>query len=205
MVMQETENDAAADRQVIELPRRLVAPAAPDGRLVELRRRLYWTCRGIQIGAVLLAFWQVGDAIWPWLDVESFIARNAAAYGIDPISATSAKYWSALVINMTATLFVVPLSSSIFRLTQGFLAGEFFDFDTARRLRRIAFAGLAMAAADVAQRPMIYALVWPELFGKAPLFMPRDALLLVVSAFVFALATLFRAAAEVANEHRTFV
>lgn len=181
------------------------ATFAPNQRFIALRQRLQWTCRGIAIGAVLVAIWMIASQAWPWRDPGRFIGQIAALYRLNPAAVTPDGYWIAFAVHIAATATVILPVASIIQLVRGFLAGHFFEPTTASRIRRFGKAVMVMAIADVIKRPVIFVIAWPDLIGRAPIFEIGDLLLFAFAFFMIGLAAVFREASVVADEHRAFV
>lgn len=175
-----------------------------DDLVAALRERLRWICCAMEIGGALVACWVTVVSLLPWWDRARFVGEIAAEYDADPAVVTPTGYALAFCIHTAAMTSVIVLLLTIFGLSRALRRGGFRDLLIPKLLKRIGIACGAMAAANVAQRPLIYALAWPELLQKAPLFTPRDVLLLLFSGFILVLAAVFGAGAKAVGEHRAF-
>jgi hypothetical protein len=88
------------------------------------------------------------------------------------------------------------------------LAGRVFTVDAALWLRRTGMAGVAAVCVDVLARPTMLSILAGEFVLRSPrgfLLYPQDLLHLIFAAFVLALAHIFKAAAEMAEDHAQIV
>jgi hypothetical protein len=89
------------------------------------------------------------------------------------------------------------------------LAGRVFTVDAAALLRRVAVFGLAAQVADMAAHPLVSAIVTMHLpVGQRAIAFtanPTDLMVLLVLSAILALAHIFHAAAEMADDHARIV
>jgi hypothetical protein len=179
-----------------------------DKRIVALRQRIGWLSRLIDVGSALFVIGMTAFHILMRNYREEGLRKFLEALGLDPAivsdfanSAIQAMLF--VLIGLYAILFL-----AISRLTHGYLSGDVFSVAATERLRRVAFAGFAVAAFDVLGRLCIGLLISTELFAKAPIFFwiaPIDLALALFSILVLGLATIFRTAVVIAAEHSEIV
>ncbi|MFL5038894.1 MAG: DUF2975 domain-containing protein, partial [Xanthobacteraceae bacterium] len=96
----------------------------------------------------------------------------------------------------------------LWRLFGTYLAGRVFTVDAVTWLRRIGIAGIVAVMAGVLIRLAIIAVFSGQIIpaaGRSFLVLPQDLLNLIFAVFVLALAHIFRAAAEMAEDHAQIV
>jgi hypothetical protein len=119
------------------------------------------------------------------------------------------RYASALVAALLFTLVAgVPVVICIWRLAGTYLSGRVFSVDAALWLRRTGIAGLAAIVVSILVRALVASIIagQPVLIPPRGSFvLPQDLLHLIFSIFVLALAHIFKAAAEMAEDHAQIV
>ncbi|UFZ03845.1 DUF2975 domain-containing protein [Bradyrhizobium ontarionense] len=178
-----------------------------------LRSRIKWLCRSIQLAAASWSVWVPVSFLWHWLPIDP--ARMAGALGyalktdMSGLSATQVEWFLAL----TLVVWIPDLAVGycIWRLFGTYLEGRIFTADAAIWMRRVGVSGLAAVAADVVIRKIGLLVLTSHV--QLPLstllvfqtVVPGDLLRVLFSLFVTALALIFKAAAELADDHAQIV
>ena len=183
--------------------------AAPSPAVEALRARIGTLCKVLRLAAPAYAIWVFALLVMHWSDG----ADVARAYGhwlkIDlpevPVVARAAGF----LVHMVVWGLIVGACINLWLLFSGFLAGRVFTVDAALSLRRLALFGMAAEAADMAARPILSMLMTLHLPPGARhvgfFFQPNDLLNLMFLGGLFALAQVFKTAAEIAEDHAAIV
>lgn len=180
---------------------------APD-QSAALSTKLRLACHTIRIVTTLWAVWNFCVYAWVWSDRDALLARQTKLYGLDPMTVTDIRYWSASALEFVSWLVSLIVVFRVWRLTRAYLDGRVFTMEAASRLRAVALAGLMATAVDAVLSPLSGALVLNDLLGRVPIyywFNPTYLLYALMSGFLLALSVVFESAAEVANENAQFV
>ena len=181
-----------------------VSPA-PSALHVELRQKIGWICQSIRW--LLLAFlaWSAWRIISQSLDAREIVDQIAKTRSVD---VTVERFlWSRLPIFLdwfVAGGFVL----AVWRLMSGYLAGDIFSAEAAKRLRLVGLAGLVAQIFDMAARPVAFAIESLDMMRGLPwsaYLAPLDLLLIIVAVFILGLARIYGAAAKISDEHLRFV
>jgi hypothetical protein len=176
-------------------------------RDVKLHSRIGWICQAVRIAAIIWLLWAIAVNIWVWTHRANFMDKSLKMYDVDPATISDFNYWMADVPT------VVALSTSAFMvwrlqlLMRGYLDGDIFSVGASDRLRAVALAGFAAAAGAIA-RPLQVVLLSPTLLTKLQIWQlvsPETLLYALICGFLLALAAIFKAGAEIAEENRQFV
>jgi hypothetical protein len=189
------------------LPSASVSPPAATPELTRLRAGIGWICHAIRLAALVWTGWVLLRILILWGDRSALVGRMGRAFGVDPASISSARYWGSFALLLAAWAVAALLCWRIWQLFGSYLQGRIFTVDAALRMRALALAGFAATLADMAVRPLQFLVLLghlPERIGFGyPV--PHDLLHLLISGFVFALATIFKTAAEIAEDHAQIV
>ncbi|MGY3450627.1 DUF2975 domain-containing protein [Bradyrhizobium sp. USDA 4353] len=204
-------------KHVAASPRRAVPTDAafddnPAAQRV-LRSRIRWLCRSIQLAAVAWSLWVPVSFLWRWLPVDPAGLVGPLGYALKTdmtgLSATQVEWFLAL----TLVVWIPDLAVGycIWRLFGTYLQGRIFTIDAALWMRRVGFSGLAAVAADMTIRKLGLLVLTSHV--QLPLstlltfqtVLPADLLRMLFSLFVIALALIFKAAAELADDHAKII
>ena len=174
-------------------------------RILALQGRIGWIC---QIGRVLAA----GYALWTlWLTATFFAdgalvgRRFGMIAGLGPVEVTSGQQWAGFGLVMVDWLVLAITCGTAWQLFTSYLNGRIFTPDAANLLRRTALSGIAAVLLDLALRPVLVWLVAGTVpaYAKASwyYFSPHDLALLAFLVSLFAIAHIFKVAAELAEEN----
>lgn len=184
-------------------------PAAKiNPSLAALRGRIAWICQAVRIAALAWLLWGVATNVWIRFHRSEYFDKGLRFNEIDPASITDARYWAAFVLIIAVYAAAAFMVYRLWLLMQGYLDGDIFSVEAAGRLRRVALSGFAATAANVILPPLQLALMSTALFSKIPLWRlvaPDNLLYALLCGFFLALSAIFRAAAEIADEHAQFV
>lgn len=182
------------------------APAASSA--APLQKKIGWICRLVRLAALVWVVWSFGLFIYTATNRSEFFDRAIRFHGVDPASISEVRFWSANIVAVLVYVVIAYALRQLWRLMRGYLDGDIFSTGAAHRLRMLALAGLAAAATDFIARPLQVALMSTELIAKLPFWMllsPNDLLYALIFGFLLALATIFKVAAELAEENAQIV
>jgi len=181
---------------------------ADNPRLAILRAKIGWICHAIRAATAVWLTWILVQLIIHWWDRAS-LEQNFFRYLDADISGLSQfRYTLAFVLSLLVWVCAATLGYCIWRLFGSYLEGCIFTVDAALRMRAAAIAGFVATFADVAHRPLYYLTLMGHLPGKVGLaayVQPNDLLHLLLACFILALATIFKTAAEIADDHSQIV
>ena len=182
--------------------------AAPPGPS-DLRSRIGWICHALRIAAVLWIGWGAALLIIMWSDKARVTEGWGQLFSIDLSGLSDARYVTAFAVALVDLAVAAVVAACLWRLAGTYLAGSVFTVDAALWLRRTGIAGFAAIAVDVVARIVVASILTAQFVPTSArgffYLMPQDVLHLIFAAFVFALAYVFKAAAEMADDHAQIV
>src|SRR5262245_57732811 len=173
-----------------------------------LRRRVAPLCHAIRWSAVVWIVWASAAT----LSVFASKARVAEHYGrvlhADLAGLPTSGYAMALAIILVDLAIAWIIVVFVWRLFGHYLRGEIFSASAVREMWRAGWAGVAAVVADIVARPLVaYALTGH--LGESQRYhfwtSPDDLLHFLLALFVVALAHIFRAGVEIADDNRQIV
>jgi len=184
------------------------ADLTDNPQLAILRAKIGWICHAIRVATAVWLTWILVRLIINWWDRAS-LEQNLFRYLDTDISGLSQfRYTLAFALTLLAWLCAAALGYYLWRLFGGYLEGRIFTVDAALRMRAAAIVGFVATFADVVHRPLYYLTLMGHLPGKVGLaayIQPNDLLHLLLACFILALATIFKTAAEIADDHSQIV
>ena len=173
-----------------------------------LRARIAWICHALRIGAVVWIGWGVVWTLVSWSDKTRTLKSYGFWFSADFTGVSDARYTAAVVVVLLSLSAGVPVVICIWRLAGTYLAGRVFSVDAALWLRRTGIAALAAIVVNIIARVVVANIIagYPILIPPRGSFVvPQDLLHLIFAVFVLALAHIFKAAAEMADDHAQIV
>src|SRR5215468_6785144 len=174
-----------------------------------LRARIAWICHALRIGAVVWIGWGVVWTLVSWSDKTRTLKSYGFWFSADFTGLSDARYAAAVVAVLFSLAATVPVVICIWRLAATYLAGRVFSVDAALWLRRTGIAGLAGLIVSVIARVAVASILTGRWAPMSPLgffyILPQDVLHLTFVIFVLALAHIFKAAAEMADDQAQIV
>jgi hypothetical protein len=181
------------------------AAPGPSG----LRSRIGWICHALRIAAVLWIGWGFVIVLLVWGDRARVTEGWGQLFAVDLSSISDARYAAAFAIVLADLAVAAVVAACLWRLASTYLAGRVFTVDAALWLRRTGIAGFTAIAADIVGRIAIASILTGQFVPTSArgffYVMPQDLLHMIFAAFVFALAYIFKAAAELADDHAQIV
>jgi hypothetical protein len=175
-----------------------------------LRARIGWICHALRVAAVVWIVWAWVVSVMAWSDKTHILHSYELLFSANVGGVSASRYavaFAAVIVSLTAATVVVVC---LWRLFGTYLAGRVFTVDAAVWLRRTGLAGLAAVIVDVLVRAVVASILVGQ-FVPIPsrsyyyYALPQDLLHLIFALFVFALAYIFKAAAEMAEEQAQIV
>ncbi len=182
-----------------------VSPSDANRRIEALRHRVGWICQTGRILVAGYALWILWLVISFWSDASLAARRFATLAGMEPAEISLATQLSGFLLSLTTWLLVAATCWTAWRLFTAYLDGRIFTFGSADLLRRTAMLGIAAVVFDIMIRPLMVWLVTGQVpdYAKASYyyFSPNDLALLIFLTSLFAIAHVFKVAAELADEN----
>ena len=181
---------------------------ADNPQLAVLRAKIGWVCHTIRIATAVWLAWLLVRMIMNWYDRPALEQHFFRFFGADLSGLSQFRYTFALVLTFLVWVCAAALGWFIWRLFGGYLDGRIFTVDAALRMRAAAIAGFAATFGDVGIRPLYYLTLMghlPDKLAWSAYIQPNDLLHFLLASFIFALATIFKTAAEIADEHSQIV
>jgi hypothetical protein len=173
-----------------------------------LRARIAWICQALRIAAVVWLIWELVFVVIHWSDKVQILQNYERLFATNLVVSTP-RYAVAFAVVMLSIAAAVPIAFCIWRLAGTYLAGHVFTVDAALWLRRTGIAGLAGLAVSVVARVAVASILTGQWVPMSPLgfyyILPMDVLHLTFGIFVLALAHIFKAAAEMADDQAQIV
>jgi Protein of unknown function (DUF2975) len=174
----------------------------------DLRARIGWICHALRIAAVVWISWGTVWTLVSWSHKAGTLAAYGYWFSADFSGVSDARYAAALVAVFLSLAAGVPVVICIWRLVGTYLAGRVFTVDAALWLRRIGIAGIAAIVISIIARAVAASIIVGQPVSVPPrgsFVLPQDLLHLIFVGFVLALAHIFKAAAEMAEDHAQIV
>jgi DUF2975 family protein len=174
-----------------------------------LRARIGWICHALRLAAVVWFGWGTAILLFMWSDRTQVTEGWGRLFSLDLSGISDARYAAAFAVALVDLSVSAVVAVCLWRLASTYLSGRVFTVDAALWLRRSGIAGFAAIAVDIVARLAVASILTGK-FVPVPTrgfiyFMPQDVLHLIFAAFVFALAYIFQAAAELADDHAQIV
>src|SRR5215510_11052086 len=170
-----------------------------------LRARIAWICHALRLAAVIWVVWQFVFVVIHWSD-KAAVLQNYERLFSTVLVVSTARYALAFGVVMVA---IAVIAFCLWRLAGTYLAGRVFTVDAALWLRRTGIAGLAGLIVSVIARVVVASILTGRWVPMSPLgffyILPQDVLHLIFVIFVLALAHIFKAAAEMADDQAQIV
>ena len=195
-------SDTAIDRRD---PRFASAAGQPD-----LRARIGWICHALRIAALLWIAWVLVVSVIYWSDKTQILKTYGMLFAVNLSDVSAARYAAAFVAVMISVAAAVAVAVCIWRLAGTYLSGRVFTVDAALWLRRTGLAGITSVVVTVLARAVAASILVGQFVpipasGYYYYALPQDLLHAIFAVFVFALAYVFKAAAEMAEDQAQIV
>ena len=177
----------------------------------DLRARIGWICHALRIAAVLWITWNLAFAIFNWSDKARLLQNYQREFSAVDLDMSAARYAAAFAVVMVSLAVGAVVVVCIWRLAGTYLAGRVFTLDAALWLRRTGLAGISAVIVSVLMRIVMASILVGQFLPISPSYgyyiylLPQDLLHAIFAVFVFALAHIFKAAAEMAEDQAQIV
>jgi hypothetical protein len=189
-------------------------PGATPASQASLPARIRWLCHLIRIAALLWVGWILVNVVRGWYaaDPAKLMENLNRGLNADLSEISRAQIAAFFAGNLSIWVFDAAIAYCAWQLTGGYLQGRIFTVDAAVWMRRLGVTGLIAVLSMVAWRRarlFIFAIHGHVPAGTVLLFgqlvTPADLMRLVFCLFLIALAHIFKAAAELADDHAGIV
>jgi Protein of unknown function (DUF2975) len=173
-----------------------------------LRARIGWICHGLRIAAVAWLGWMAVMTVVAWSDKAAILEAYGRWFSADFTAVSDGRYAAALAVVLMSLATAVPVAVCIWQLAGTYLAGRVFTVDAAVWLRRAGISGVVAIILSILARAAVASIIaaQPVLIPPRGFFvLPQDILHLIFALFVLAFAHIFKAAAEMADDHAQIV
>jgi hypothetical protein len=175
----------------------------------DLRARIGWICHALRIAAVLWITWNLAFVVYYWSDKAQILQNYGLAFSADLGDVSAARYAAAYAAVMVSLAVGAVVVVCIWRLAGTYLAGRVFTLDAALWLRRTGLAGISAVIVSVLVRVVVASILvgrFVPISARGYYYLlPQDLLHAIFAVFVFALAHIFKAAAEMAEDQAQIV
>ena len=176
--------------------------------LSKLQGKIYLVCQAVRWMAILWSGWILVMILLPLADLSAWRdqVNKSPAFAETPV--TIENLLATRCVNLFVWAVSLLIGISLWKLMTSYLNGDIFSQPAARRLRRVAQAGILTTVINAMSRPLSYWLLSPTLLHTTPataFFVPDDLLYVMISALIFSFASVYRAAAEINAEIKQFV
>ena len=173
-----------------------------------LHRRVAPLCHIIRLFALIWILWATASTLMVFASPERVAAHYGSALKVDLTSLPLSGYAVALVIIMLDLAIAWLIVLFVWRLFGHYLRGDIFSIAAVREMWRAGWTGFAAVVADIIARPLLaYVLTQHSSEHQRYHFWttPNDLLHLLLALFIVALAHIFRAGVEIADDNRLIV
>src|SRR5215471_7358196 len=175
----------------------------------DLRARIGWICHALRIAAVLWITWSLTFVVYYWSDKAQVLRNYGQLFSADLGDVSAARYAAAFSAVMVGLAVGAVAVVCIWRLAGTYLEGRIFTVDASLWLRRTGLAGISAVIVSVLMRIVTASILVGRFVPISPrgyyYLLPQDLLHMIFAVFVFALAHIFKAAAEMAQEQAQIV
>ena len=175
----------------------------------DLRARIGWICHALRIAAVLWITWSLTFVVYYWSDKAQVLRNYGQLFSADLSDVSAARYAAAFSAVMVGLAVAAVVVVCIWRLAGTYLEGRIFTVDAALWLRRTGLAGISAVIVSVLMRILTASILVGRFVPISPrgyyYLLPQDLLHMIFAVFVFALAHIFKAAAEMAQDQAQIV
>jgi hypothetical protein len=175
----------------------------------DLRARIGWICHALRIAAVLWITWNLAFVVYYWSDKAQILQNYGLLFSADLGDVSAARYAAAFAAVMVSLAVGAVVVVCIWRLAGTYLTGRVFTVDAAVWLRRTGLAGISAVIVSVLVRIVIASILVGQFVPISPrgyfYLLPQDLLHTIFAIFVFALAYIFKTAAEMAEDQAQIV
>jgi Protein of unknown function (DUF2975) len=189
-------------------------PGAAPASQASLPARIRRLCRLIRIAALLWIGWIFVNVVRGWYAADPATLMDNLNRGLhaDVSEISSGQIAAFFAGNFGIWLLDTVIAYCIWRLTGRYLQGRIFTVDAALSMRRLGVSGLITVLSIVAWRRA--SLLILTIHGNLPAgtvllsgqwVTPPDLMRLLFCLFLVALAHIFKAAAELADDHAEIV
>lgn len=175
----------------------------------QLRQRIGLLCHAIRLAAAGYALWVLATLILYWSDAAGVARNYGHLLGADLSGIGTWQLAAGFCTHFFIWAFTAAACYSAWRLFSGYLAGRIFTPDAALWLRRVGVFGLTAQLGDMVTRPLVIMIASARLPAGSRMLgfftNPVDLLNILFLTGFIALAHVFRAATEIADEHAQIV
>ena len=186
-----------------------LAPAATSQACNnQLRRRVAPLCHAIRLSALVWVIWASVVTFSVFGSKVGVAEHYGRVFHTDLASLPMRGYVMALSIILVDLAIAWIIVVFIWRLFGHYLRGEIFSPLAVKEMWRGGWTGVAAVVTDIVARPLVaYALTQHLSEGQRHHFWtsPNDLLHLLLALFIVALAHIFRAGVEIADDNRRIV
>ena len=154
--------------------------------------------------------WVVVVSVIVWSDKPHILHSYELLFSANLGDVSAARYALAFATVMVSVAAAAVVVVCLWRLFGTYLAGRVFSVDAAVWLRRSGLAGIAAVIVDMLVRVVVACILVGQFVpipshGYYYYALPQDLLHAIFAIFVFALAYIFKAAAEMAEDQAQIV
>ena len=174
----------------------------------ELLRRVAPLCHAIRWSALVWIIWASAGTLSVFRSPAHVVEHYGRILNVDLINMPTSGYMMALIIILLDLAIAWLIVVFIWRLFGHYLRGEIFSPSPVKEMWRAGWTGVAAVVTDIVARPLVaYALTQHLSESQRHHFWtsPDDILHLLLALFIVALAHIFRAGVEIADDNRQIV
>lgn len=180
-------------------------PLPNPAKVRALQQRIGWLCHLGRLLAVAYALWTLWLTISFWLDGGMAGRRFAMIAGVPFTEVSGSVRFAGFSLSFVTWLIVAATCLTAWKLFSSYLQGRIFTAGAAGLLRQTTLFGIGAVLLDMLIRPIMVWLVAGTVpsYAKASYyyFSPHDLALLIFLISLFAIAHIFKVAAELADEN----
>ena len=174
-----------------------------------LQRRIGWLCQLVRWGAVAYGTWVLLAIAFYWSDAGRVARHWSGWLHVDVSPPGPAQLAGGLAVHLALWLAVAAACFAVWRLFTLYSEGHIFAADASLWLRRIGVYGLIAQFGDMLARPLVSMIVTAHMPTGGRIVSvfanPPDLLNVLFLAGFVALAHVFRAAVDSADENAQIV
>jgi hypothetical protein len=174
-----------------------------------LKHKVAGLCHLIRWASLAWIGWTLAIILKKWTNIEVLKQTWGRYLNLDLTALPASHHAAAFSVILLDWAIAALLVVFVWRLFGCYLRGSIFTTEAVTQMRNIGLAGVASVTADMIARPLIQVLLSWHLGAGGRSFSfwaePNDILHILMALFVVALAHIFKAGVEIADDHRQII
>lgn len=180
----------------------------PNPLVTKLQKKIGWICHSIRWMLIIWLGWILAIIVTSFIGADATVAKLNAFDAFKDYPVTAHSYVSSLWVHLFSWLCATPIGFAGWQLTKFYLTGDILSEAAALRMKRLGQVAIFATVVGIAMRPISAWLLSAGHFNSMQVwnfFAPQDLLNLLFGTFIFSIAHIYHAAAEINAENKGFI